>query len=85
MYFTYENAKIRELIDKTLDSVTLSTDDSLVFKTTDGVTYKLYHEQECCEYVYIKDGQNVLARRLSIRTNHTNNGLYLGLFRCILV
>ena len=56
MYFTYENAKIRELIDKTLDSVTLSTDDSLVFKTTDGVTYKLYHEQECCEYVYIKDG-----------------------------
>lgn len=46
-----------ELKGKTL----LSTDkrskygDELIFKTIDGETYKLYHDQDCCERVYIED------------------------------
>lgn len=28
--------------------------ESLLFKTTDGRTFQLYHEQDCCEDVYIE-------------------------------
>jgi len=43
-----------DLINKTLASVE-TTDDKILFTTTDGSTYKMYHEQDCCEGVYVDD------------------------------
>lgn len=39
---------------KTLTEVTHS-DDTIIFTTTDGNKYKLYHDQDCCETVGIED------------------------------
>jgi hypothetical protein len=50
--------EVSELLGKTLRSVERVTedgDDSLVFVTTDDVQYIMWHEQDCCESVYIED------------------------------
>ena len=39
---------------KTLVSLT-DEGNELVFKTTDGETYRMYHEQDCCESVVLED------------------------------
>lgn len=44
---------ISVLKDKTLVSVDAS-DDVVVFTTDEGETYKMYHEQDCCESVYVE-------------------------------
>jgi hypothetical protein len=41
------------LLGKTLASV-VANDREILFTTTKGKSYKLYHEQECCEDVYIE-------------------------------
>jgi hypothetical protein len=38
---------------KTLKNVE-QRDDEIVFETVDGEVYKMYHEQDCCESVYIE-------------------------------
>jgi hypothetical protein len=44
------------LLGKTLTSVTGSKgDDEMIFTTSDGERYKLYHDQDCCENVQIED------------------------------
>lgn len=44
------------LVGKTLSAVTMAGDRSeLVFETVDGESYKLHHEQDCCESVSIED------------------------------
>lgn len=47
--------KFEDLIGKTLLTVDKIDNDKLIFKTTDGKTYKMYHEQDCCESVEIED------------------------------
>ncbi|UXS01658.1 DUF7448 domain-containing protein [Agrobacterium tumefaciens] len=42
------------LVGKTLAEVRRSTDE-IVFVTDTGETFKMYHEQDCCESVYIED------------------------------
>ena len=45
-----------ELMGKTLASVTGEVgDEEMVFTTTDGTSYQLWHEQYCCESVVIED------------------------------
>jgi hypothetical protein len=39
---------------KTLVSL-VDEGNELVFKTTDGETYRMYHEQDCCESVVLED------------------------------
>ena len=39
---------------KTLASL-VDEGNELVFKTTDGETYRMYHEQDCCESVVLED------------------------------
>jgi hypothetical protein len=46
---------IADLMGKTLASVTKEGDDRLVFTTSDGEKYALYHSQDCCENVSIDD------------------------------
>lgn len=44
-----------DLKGKIFNSITLSTDDDyIMFKCYDGTTYKMYHDQECCENVFIE-------------------------------
>src|SRR5690242_1197307 len=47
--------EVNELIGKTMTSVVNTNNEELVFTTNDGKKYKLFHEQDCCEYVTIED------------------------------
>ncbi len=51
-YEKYCNVNV--LKGKTLESVK-DQGDELVFKTTDGEVYRMYHEQDCCENVRLED------------------------------
>jgi hypothetical protein len=51
---------IEELVGKIILSVEKCPDpwnkgDSLLFTDADGATYRFYHEQNCCEGVWIED------------------------------
>lgn len=46
--------KISDLKGKTLTKI-LKSDEELIFITDDGLQYKMYHEQDCCEEVLIDD------------------------------
>ena len=45
---------VSELKGKTLTSV-IKEDDEIIFTTTEGEKYKMYHSQDCCESVWIED------------------------------
>jgi hypothetical protein len=45
--------EVNVLKGKTLSTVE-ATDETIVFTTTAGEVYKMYHEQDCCEAVYIE-------------------------------
>ena len=51
----YDNyCKVNVLKGKTLTSLK-NEGDELIFETADGETYRMYHEQDCCERVRIED------------------------------
>ena len=52
MYYNNE-VEFNELKGKVLTSATASNDE-IVFVTTEGETYRMYHEQDCCESVEIE-------------------------------
>ncbi len=47
-------AELKDLIGKTLASVENKGDEEIVFTTTEGQRYKLYHSQDCCESVTVE-------------------------------
>lgn len=49
-----ETVSINELVGKTLTSVEKSHDE-IIFHCSTGEKYKMYHDQDCCEDVYIDD------------------------------
>lgn len=51
MYGNYDDVSI--LIGKILTDVAVG-DDIITFLTEDGKQYKMYHDQDCCEHVYIE-------------------------------
>lgn len=51
----YGYLDVEVLLGKTLVSIEQSGDDELYFNTSDGEVFKMYHEQDCCERVYIED------------------------------
>jgi hypothetical protein len=46
---------IEQLLGKTLLYVEKIDNEEIIFAATDGERYKMYHEQDCCEDVYIED------------------------------
>lgn len=44
---------ISVLQGKTLAKVT-EGDDEIIFETVDGEMYRMYHDQDCCESVYVE-------------------------------
>lgn len=47
--------KFSDLLGKTLLSAEQTARDEIVFTTTENETYRLYHQQDCCESVEIED------------------------------
>jgi hypothetical protein len=48
-------SEISELLSKTLLKVEKIDDDGILFHCSSGNVYKMFHEQDCCENVYIED------------------------------
>jgi hypothetical protein len=48
-------AEVSELIGKTMACVVNHGDDEIVFTTVDGEVFKMYHVQDCCEWVRVED------------------------------
>ncbi|UPI13364.1 hypothetical protein [Bacillus phage SBSphiJ7] len=51
----YEHSNVEELKGKVLTEVEDTGYDVLYFRTTDGDTYKMHHEQDCCESVSLEE------------------------------
>ena len=49
---------ISVLIGKTITSIKNNDDIELLFECSDGTKYRMYHEQDCCESVYLIDTIN---------------------------
>lgn len=49
-----KTTNVSKLIGKTLSKID-NTYDKIIFHTTDGESYKMYHEQDCCESVGVED------------------------------
>ncbi|ELU5588565.1 hypothetical protein SCB17_003087 [Clostridium perfringens] len=47
--------ELEELKDKILTEITVINDEEILFICNSGETYRMYHEQDCCEYVSIED------------------------------
>ena len=46
---------IREMVGKTFVKVERRDDEEILFHLEDGSLFKMYHEQDCCESVWIED------------------------------
>lgn len=56
MYYGHPNVPFSTLIGLTLASVEgAKGSDEIVFKTTDGRTFRQVHHQDCCECVSVED------------------------------
>ena len=51
------NVDISEMLGKTFVSIEgmCKNSESVLFQCDDGYRYKMYHDQECCEHVYLED------------------------------
>ncbi len=52
------DAKVSDLLGKTLSYICVNRGgdtDNIIFETTEGVRYRMYHDQDCCESVDIED------------------------------
>ena len=47
--------EFKNMVGKTITKIYKSDCDALLFECSDGTRYVMYHEQDCCEAVYIED------------------------------
>lgn len=52
--YTDKSRNFDILVGQTITEI-LQTHDTMTFKVSDGTQYQLYHEQDCCESVWIDD------------------------------
>lgn len=55
----YRRIEIEELKGKTFVDIQINDDNGeknkIIFTDDEGYVYKMYHDQDCCEWVYIED------------------------------
>ena len=73
---TWNNGRdVDVLLGQTIKAVTES-DDEIIFITEQGYTYKMYHDQDCCEHVYIEsivgDIQDLVGQQILEAEERTN-------------
>lgn len=77
----YNSVEFSELLGKTLTHIHVTTDD-ITFTCSDGSVYKMYHDQDCCEQVYIESidgdiqrllGQPILRAEVATNKYYTPN------------
>ena len=80
-----DNLDVSILLGKTLESIYNKDNRNLLFTTSDGEQYELYHKQNCCEEVIIEsivgDLNDLLGEPLlesEVVSNHTDDGDYNG-------
>jgi hypothetical protein len=50
------NAQFSDLLGQTITAIEVSEDkERITFATKEGRVYYMYHEQDCCESVYVED------------------------------
>ena len=50
-----EYCNVSVLLGKTLATVESKDNEEIIFTADDGSTYRMYHEQDCCESVTVED------------------------------
>ena len=80
MSYYDQHKEFSELVGKTLVNVQVCDDDSQVrFETTDGESYLLYHEQDCCEQVHVEsivgDLQDLIGEPILTAEESSNEGM----------
>lgn len=68
---------ISDLIGKTLTKIEVAKDgETIRFYTRGGWVYKMYHQQDCCESVYVEDIcgdlQNLIGSKILNATKDSN-------------
>ena len=51
----YENCDISILKGEVVEKITNNDNEEMIIECESGKSYKMYHEQDCCEYVTIED------------------------------
>jgi hypothetical protein len=46
---------ISELVGKTFTSVSRNGNERITFESSDGESFAMYHDQDCCESVYLEE------------------------------
>ena len=75
------NAELNELVGKTITRIEGMEKESkvILFTTSEGYVYQMYHEQDCCESVTIDDVcgdvSDLLGSPLLIVEERTNEGI----------
>lgn len=57
MGYAYRYKNVSEMLGKTITKIDGAEKDSdeIVFTMSDGSSYKMYHEQDCCEHVSVEE------------------------------
>lgn len=77
--------KINELVGKTIINITgmEKNSDEIKFQTSDDKSYKMYHQSDCCESVYLEDivgvGNDLFNNPILSATEESNRDKISGL------
>jgi hypothetical protein len=61
---------MKNLIGTTILSTTTHYNDNLLYIKTDKGTMRFYHDQECCEQVWLEDGLEDLEKMIGEKVLH---------------
>lgn len=50
-----DRIEVEDLKGKVITAIDRKDDEAIFFYTQEGTVYKMYHDQDCCESVYIED------------------------------
>jgi len=84
-----ESVYFSEFVGKTPVSIVIGDTSKITFKFSDETTYEMYHEQDCCESVYIEEihgdlddliGSEILVAEESRNSDYTDESSYTWTF-----